>query len=191
MFQRKYTRENNIFDLSLLPPCKDTFTRHIKRENTIAYIWNNSQQSIVEMTDISACGWTDSVDIDQINVPFPEDISDLLINNLEGIDDIYGNDEIQNIYNIFIIVRICQDFCIYFVWLLAILPILYFAICYLATQLITDITQAVFVFLQLHVCLFFDKQISCKVLRLRFGSKVFKLLLHRKNAFTLKSILNL
>ena len=28
MFQRKFTRANKIIDLSLLPPCKDTLTRH-------------------------------------------------------------------------------------------------------------------------------------------------------------------
>ena len=55
--------------------------------------FGKTQQSIVEMPYISAWGWTDSGDIDWINVPFPEDVSDLLINDLESVDDIYGNDE--------------------------------------------------------------------------------------------------
>ena len=60
----------------------------------------NSQQSIVEIPDISASSWTDSGDIDWINVPFPEDVSDLLINDLEGVDNIYGNDEESDLEDI-------------------------------------------------------------------------------------------
>lgn len=52
------------------------------------------------MPDISACGWTDSGDIDWINVPFPEDVSDLLINDWESVDDIYDNDEESDLEDI-------------------------------------------------------------------------------------------
>ena len=52
MFQRKFTRENKIIDLSLLPPCKNTLTRHIKRANTIAYIWKSSPISKVVLLDM-------------------------------------------------------------------------------------------------------------------------------------------
>ena len=100
VFQRRYTRENKIIDLSLLPPCKDTLSRHIKRANTIAYIWKNSPISMVELLDTSTCGWTACSEIDWMNVPFPEDVKDVLVNDLEGVDDIYGYDEESDLEDI-------------------------------------------------------------------------------------------
>ena len=88
MFPRKFTRENKIIDLSLLPPCKDTLTRHIKRASTIAYIWRSSPISKVVLLDLSTCGWTVCGEINWMNVPFPEDAKDLLVNDLEGVDEI-------------------------------------------------------------------------------------------------------
>ena len=48
---------------------------------------------MVELLDTSTCGWTACSEIDWMNVPFPEDVKDVLVNDLEGVDDIYGYDE--------------------------------------------------------------------------------------------------
>ena len=62
MFHKKYTKENKVIDLSLLPPCEDTLVRHIRRAHTISSIWKKSINSNIEIPDLSTCGWTTSGD---------------------------------------------------------------------------------------------------------------------------------
>ena len=87
-------KENKVIDISLLPPCKDTLVRHIKRANTISSNCKKSINSNIEIPDLSTCGWTTSGGIDWLGEPFPENISDILINNSNNeIDEIFGSDE--------------------------------------------------------------------------------------------------
>ena len=94
MFHKKYMKENKVIDLSLLPPCKDTLVRHIRRANTISSIWKKSINSNIEIPDLSTCGWTTSGDIDWLGESFPENILVILINNSnKEIDEIFGSNK--------------------------------------------------------------------------------------------------
>ena len=53
-----------------------------------------------ELPDISTCGWTVCGEIDWMNAPFPEDVKYLLVNDLEGVDDIYGYEKESDLEDI-------------------------------------------------------------------------------------------
>jgi hypothetical protein len=48
MFHSKYIRENKITDLSVLPPCESVLKLHTMRANTIAYVWHNLANPIIQ-----------------------------------------------------------------------------------------------------------------------------------------------
>ena len=43
-------------DISLLPPCCGTLKIHILRVNTIAYLWKQSQNAIINVPNITTNG---------------------------------------------------------------------------------------------------------------------------------------
>ena len=48
--EKKYQNDNKIVDISLLPPYCSTLRLHILRANTIAYLWKQSQNAIIDIT---------------------------------------------------------------------------------------------------------------------------------------------
>ena len=79
--------------MSLIPPCKDSLTRHIIRENTIASLWKRSVVSNIEYPDFETCGWLSSGDIDWIGESYPDDAKGFLANDIDDLDEIFGSNE--------------------------------------------------------------------------------------------------
>ena len=86
IFWRNFSRDKKITDLSLLPPCKDSLVKHIKRSNYIAHIWRQASLPMIEQGDPSNHGWKADFSVDWISQPYPEDISELLVDINEVID---------------------------------------------------------------------------------------------------------
>ena len=86
LFQKTYQQKNKIIDLSLLPPCQQTFRLHSLRCNFVAKIWKNSDVCTLQEPTITNHGWTGEREIQWIEKAFPDDIEQLLS---EGNDDTY------------------------------------------------------------------------------------------------------
>ena len=57
LFAKKYTKENKIIDMAALPPCRSVLKLHPMRANTVAAIWKRSTSPIIELPQLSQCGW--------------------------------------------------------------------------------------------------------------------------------------
>ena len=83
IFWRSYSRDNKVIDLSLLPPCQTNLERHIRRANYVARIWRQASHPMMNIQDPQFHGWNEDLSTDWISVPYPEDISELLLANDE------------------------------------------------------------------------------------------------------------
>ena len=83
VFWKNYSRENRITDLSLLPPCQSSLFLHIKRANYVARIWRQASTPIMEIEDPKHHGWQEDLTEEWVTVPFPEDITELLVDMTE------------------------------------------------------------------------------------------------------------
>ena len=83
IFWRSYSRDNKVIDLSLLPPCQTSLERHIRRANYVARIWRQASHPMMNIQDPQFHGWNEDLSTDWISVPYPEDISELLLANDE------------------------------------------------------------------------------------------------------------
>ena len=90
-----------MIDLSLLPPCQTSLERHIRRANYVARIWRQASHPMMNIQDPQFHGWNEDLSTDWISVPYPEDISELLLANDEEMtasesessdDDTYDDD---------------------------------------------------------------------------------------------------
>ena len=95
IFERKNKREKKIPNLSSLPPCKDVLWYHALRSNFVAYIWRNSIEPIIDIPNIAENGWLSTGEILWLDDAFPEEIDELLCNN---ILDNYQDDEDEDEY---------------------------------------------------------------------------------------------
>ena len=94
LFMKKYTKENKVIDLSLLPPCKTTLNLHLQRCNYVARIWKCSGSAENNYPLPTEHGWNADFDIKWCEDIFPSEIEDLLIGNFEeNDDDEVGTDE--------------------------------------------------------------------------------------------------
>ena len=83
IFWKNYSRENRITDLSLLPPCHSSLLLHINRANYVARIWQQASTPIMEIEDPKYHGWQEDLTEEWVTVPFPEDITELLVDMTE------------------------------------------------------------------------------------------------------------
>ena len=79
IFWRNYSQENRRTDLSLLPPCQSSLLLHIQRAKYVARIWRQASTPIMEIEDPKYHGWQEDLTEDWVAVPFPEDITELLV----------------------------------------------------------------------------------------------------------------
>ena len=79
----KLLEDNKVIDLSLLPPCQTSLERHIRRANYVARIWRQASHPMMNIQDPQFHGWNEDLSTDWISVPYPEDISELLLANDE------------------------------------------------------------------------------------------------------------
>ena len=90
--KKKYQKDNKIVDISLLPPCCGTLRLHILRENTIAYLWKQSQNAIIDVPDITTNDLINYDEIKWVESIFPQDIENLVVDYSSDIDNIFGSD---------------------------------------------------------------------------------------------------
>ena len=72
-----------MIDLSLLPPCQTSLERQIRRANYFDRIWRQASHPMMNIQDPQFHGWNEDLSTDWISVPYPEDISELLLANDE------------------------------------------------------------------------------------------------------------
>ena len=58
LFQKTYTRENKIIDLTLLPTCHSTLVLHLSRCNYVACLWKASASANLDIPTPCQYGWT-------------------------------------------------------------------------------------------------------------------------------------
>ena len=95
LFQRTYSRDNKITDLSLLPPCQSTLKLHASRANVVAKLWKSADETNVCIPDAALEGWDENLQIHWLDNAFPENVIDILMDSdFDSInEDIYGTDE--------------------------------------------------------------------------------------------------
>ena len=81
IYKEKYTKENKITDMATLPPCSSVLRLHILRANMVAAVWKHSTSVIVELPDISICGWLVDGNIQWVEDIFPSEIEDILLHD--------------------------------------------------------------------------------------------------------------
>ena len=95
IFTKKTKREDNIVDLSLLPPCKSVLRLHAERANMVAYIWRNTLTPQVVLPNYSECVWDIEGKIQYVLTPFPESVEDILLDTDYDEVEEYGRDEVS------------------------------------------------------------------------------------------------
>jgi len=83
LFVKKQNKENQIIDLSTVPPCFSSLCLQIKRANFVSKLWKSTETAQLNISLIIDHGWNADGSIVWVIEPYPEDISDLLMNNCE------------------------------------------------------------------------------------------------------------
>ena len=98
IFHRKYSNENKIVDLSLLPPCQSVLKLHSNRASFVAKIWKSAGDPHLPLPDISLHRWTDKCKIQRMHKAFPNNIEELLLddNDEETASQFVADDDTDN-----------------------------------------------------------------------------------------------
>ena len=93
MIMKKQTRENKAIDHSAIPPCFSSLYLQIQRANFVAATWKRTESAQISLPNINENGWHTDGTINWNAEPYPEDISDLL---LQENEDSCENSESEN-----------------------------------------------------------------------------------------------
>ncbi len=93
IFWKKLKKDNKEVDLSLLPPCNSSLRRHALRANFVEKMWRTAQDPMVCLEDPQQHGWLHDLTPDWIDVPYPEDVAELLVGSDDMNDSSFGADE--------------------------------------------------------------------------------------------------
>lgn len=98
IFWEKYNKNQQIVDLSLLPPCKDDLVLHIQRANYVCRIWRLSCTAIMNAPNPSSHGWTNDMDVLWTTKPLPQDLTSLLSreDTTSKEEEVYSDAETQD-----------------------------------------------------------------------------------------------
>ena len=77
----KCQNENEIVDISTLPPCRSVLLVHSERANYAGCVWKRSLEANFELTSISDHGWDINANFCWIEEPFPKEIDEILISD--------------------------------------------------------------------------------------------------------------
>ena len=69
IFWNKLKKESKVFDISLLPPGRNSLRKHIKRANYTARIWIKAAIRVMSLNDPKYHGWLPDLTIDWIDEP--------------------------------------------------------------------------------------------------------------------------
>ena len=83
IFLQKFEKENKIIDLSLLPPCEANLKYHIMRAFSVALMFRNANQLILNLEDPINHGWDERGRVKWSTACYPDEISQLPINHAE------------------------------------------------------------------------------------------------------------
>ena len=78
IFEKKFSKDGKVVDLSLFPPCRSVLLLHAQRANYVAKLWRSSLTSFVEMPPIFENGWNNDGTILWVDEVFPSDVTDIL-----------------------------------------------------------------------------------------------------------------
>ena len=93
LFMKKNQREHKAVDLATLPPCERVFWFHCLRASTVAKIWKSATQSVVDVPALNECGWYGNGDIQWLTEPYPQEIENILVEEVgESDDEQYGSE---------------------------------------------------------------------------------------------------
>ena len=87
LFVRKFEQEGKTTDLSLLPPCASDLNLHTKRANYIERISKKAYNLMMNLDDPTFHGWDGNYQAVWDENFFPEDLSELLIEEEKDGDD--------------------------------------------------------------------------------------------------------
>ena len=90
---KKYAQENKVIDLSTLPPCRSVLKLHTERANTVAAIWKRPVIAVVEVPELTQCGWTREGEVRWIEEEFPDELEDILLDQNYDEDAFETDDE--------------------------------------------------------------------------------------------------
>ena len=94
LFLKKQKKESKIIDLSTVPPCFSPLCLQLKRANFVSKLWKRTKIAQLPLPQIEEHGWNAYGSIVWITEPYPEDISDLLMNHsLESESESGDSDE--------------------------------------------------------------------------------------------------
>ena len=80
IFDRTFSKEKKITDISLLPPCQQTLELHILRACFIAREWRSADINDYESRN-SVDGWNEQMEPKWVETMMPEDVQELFIDN--------------------------------------------------------------------------------------------------------------
>ena len=95
LYEKKYTRNKKIIGLSNLPPCEATLLLHLKRSNYVAKIWKSCLSARFDYPEPYEHGWNNDFTIKWIELPFPENIEDLLVEEPVRKHENHFNEEFE------------------------------------------------------------------------------------------------
>ena len=75
-----------------MTPCCSTLRLHILHANTIAYLWKQSQNAIIDVPDITTNGWINYDEIKWVESVFPQGIENVVVDYSSDIDDVFVSD---------------------------------------------------------------------------------------------------
>ena len=87
MFKRKFDKEGNTLDLSVLPPCVSNLLLHTKRDHYVTNVDNRANRLSMRLDDPWHQGWVENCAQVWVEIAFPEDLIDLLLDEENEVDD--------------------------------------------------------------------------------------------------------
>ena len=75
-------KENNVINLSALPPCSNVLRIHSERANFVAKVWRSSLKNKIDEESFVNLGWDEYGNIWWIDQAFPDDTSGIFFENL-------------------------------------------------------------------------------------------------------------
>ena len=78
-----------------LPPCRNVLWIHPERASFVAKVWRSLLKNKIDEEEIASQGWDDCGDIQWIYQRFPDDISEIFLDNLydNKKHDFWSNNE--------------------------------------------------------------------------------------------------
>ena len=73
LFEKKYTKEGKVINMTLLPSCNSSLLLHIERSNYVARIWTSSLTSWLDAGKISENRWLPDGSTNWVDDVFPQE----------------------------------------------------------------------------------------------------------------------